>query len=281
MSFTEDELQAFNTILERRLATHRREMEQTIDRRINALRRDFDQLLAAAQQEILRTLAWQFAKQQNGMNAALNQKFDLQQKHIAQVISQQAEHSQQQTEELLDRVQDTQLLGIEKLIGQRLALPSTGESASYAGNDEHIPPPHLEAIEVQTDLPWEDLADVFSKLLDARFSALNESIQAIIKSWEQHLSVQLHNMSGHVQPYRGDMASMTNPNDILRGIEQLEQIVESMQVVMTTNHALLSNRLYHHQQLPLERAHPSSRAHPTPLNGINNPLSLPGEHDDH
>jgi hypothetical protein len=53
-----------------------------------------------------------------------------------------------------------------------------------------------------------------------------------------------------------------------------------MQVVMTTNHALLSNRLYHHQQLPLERAHPSSHAHPTSLNGMSNPLSLPGEHDD-
>jgi hypothetical protein len=28
-----------------------------------------------------------------------------------------------------------------------------------------------------------------------------------------------------------------------------------MQVTMTSNHALLSNRIYHHQQLPLERAH--------------------------
>ena len=77
------------------------------------------------------------------------------------------------------------------------------------------------------------------------------------------------------------MASVTLSNEILRGIEQLEHIVESMQVVMTTNHALLSNRLYHHQQLPLERAHPSSHSHPTSLNGMSNPLSLPGEHDDH
>jgi len=281
MAFTEDELQAFNTILERRLATHRREVEQTFDRRINALRRDFDQLLAAAQHKILRTLTWQFANQQNGMNAALNQKFDLQQKHVTQVVSQQAEQSQQQIEELLDRVQGRQLLGIEQMLDQRLALPAAGERVAYADSDEHTPLPHLEAIEVQTDLPWEDLAAVFSKLMDARFSALNESIQAIIKSWEQHLSVQLHNMRGQGQPYRGDMPSLTNSNEILRGIEQLEQIVESLQVVMTTNHTLLSNRLYHHQQLPLERAHPSSHGHPTPLNGMNNPLSLPGEHEDH
>jgi len=280
MSFTEDELQAFNTILERRLAAHRREVEQTLDRRINALRRDFDQLLAAAQQEILRTLTWQFANQQNALNAALNQKFDLQQKHVTQVVSQQVEHSQQQTAELLDRVQATQLLGIEHILDQRLALLAASEPAAFAGNDEHIPPTQIEAIEVQTDLHWEDLADVFSKLLDARFFALNESIQVLMKSWEQHLSIQFHNMRGQDQPYKIDTASVTNSNEILRGIEQLEHIVESMQVVMTTNHALLSNRLYHHQQLPPERAHPSSHDHPTPLNGMINPLSLPGEHDD-
>lgn len=206
MSFTEDELQAFNTILEQRLAAHRLEVEQAFDQRINALRRDLD---------------------------------------------------------------------------QRLALQSSGERAAYDGGDEHISPPHIEAIEVQTDLPWEDLADVFGKLLDVRFSALSESIQAIMRSLEQHLSFQLRNLRGQVQPYKGDLASATNTDDILRGIEQLERIVESMQVVMTTNHALLSNRLYHHQQLPLERAHPSSHTHPTTLNGVSNPLSLPGEHDDH
>lgn len=280
MSFTEDELQAFNTILERRLVAHRREVEQALDRRVNALRRDFDQLLAAAQQVILRTLAWQFANQQNGLNATLNQKFDMQQKHVTQAVSQQAEHNQRQTGEILDRVQSTQLLEIEQLLDQRLALQSFGERAAHAGGDEHTPPPHIEAIEVQTDLPWEDLADVFSKLLDARFSALNESIQAIMRNWEQHFSVQLHNIRGQVQSYRGDMPSPANSNEILRGIEQLEHIVESMQVVMTTNHALLSNRLYHHQHLPLERAHPSSHAQPTSLNGVSNPLSLPGEHDD-
>jgi hypothetical protein len=206
MSFTEDELQAFNTILEQRLAAHRREVEQAFDERINALRRD---------------------------------------------------------------------------LNQRLALQTTGERAAHASGDEHIPPPHIEAIEVQTDLPWEDLADVFGKLLDVRFSVLSESIQAIMRSLEQHLSIQLRNLRGQIQPYKGDLASATNTNDILRGIEHLERIVESMQVVMTTNHALLSNRLYHHQQLPLERAHPSSHTHPTALNGVSNPLSLPGEHDDY
>ncbi len=254
MSFTEDELQAFNTILEQRLAAHRREVEQAFDERINALRRDLDQRLATAQQEILRILARPISNQQNGLDAILNQQFDMQQKHLTRIVSQQAEQNQQQTEELFDRIRTAPLLAIEQLLGQHLALQSTGERAAHAGGDEHIPPPHIEAIEIQTDLPWEDLADVFGKLLDVRFSALSESILP---------------------------ASAMNINEILRGIEQLERIVESMQVVMTTNHALLSNRLYHHQQLPLERAHPGSPTHPTALNGVSDPLSLPGEHDDH
>jgi len=206
MSFTEDELQAFNTILEQRLAAHRFEMEQVFDQRINALRHDLD---------------------------------------------------------------------------YHLALQSSSERATPTDVDAHITPPHIEAIEFQTDLPWEDLAEVFGKLLDVRFSALRESIQVIIRSLEQHLSAQLRNLRGQVEPYKGDPASTTNINEIVRGIEQLERIVESMQVVMTTNHSLLSNRLYHHQQLPLERAHPNSNTHPTALNGVSNPLSLPGEHDDH
>jgi hypothetical protein len=40
---------------------------------------------------------------------------------------------------------------------------------------------------------------------------------------------------------------------------------------------LLSNRLYHHQQLPLERAHPSNQI-PIPTNkGMQTPLSITPE----
>ena len=69
----------------------------------------------------------------------------------------------------------------------------------------------------------------------------------------------------------------TNIQEILHGIEHLEQIIESMQVIMTSNHALLSNRLYHHQQLPLERAH-NTNDHTRQLsNGVDKPLSITEE----
>ena len=68
---------------------------------------------------------------------------------------------------------------------------------------------------------------------------------------------------------------MASPlREALHGIDHLERIIESMQVAMTSNLALLSNRLYHHQQLPLERAHPASRTHTTSSNGVTAPLPM-------
>lgn len=281
MSFTEDELQAFNTILERRLSAQRRDMERAFDQRLNALRRDLDQHFAAAQQEVVRSLTRQLSNQHNELNGSLNQKLSTQQQQMTQAMSQQAEHSQQNIEDLMDRALAAQLLGIEQLISQRLTSQAFDEAGTHAGADEHVSPPRIEAIEVQTDLPWEDLVDVFGRALDIRFAALNESIQATMKNWEQYLLARLHNLREQAQPSNGDITTTTSTQDLVRGIEHLERVIESMQVVMTTNHALLSNRLYHHQQLPLERAHPAGHtdyARTTSVNGVSDPLSLPGEH---
>ena len=43
MSFTEDELQSFNTILEQRLTAQRKELERTFDQRIMESRRESEQ----------------------------------------------------------------------------------------------------------------------------------------------------------------------------------------------------------------------------------------------
>ena len=274
MSFTEDELQAFNTILERRLSAHRRDMERTFDQRLNALRRELDQRLATAQQEMVRTVTRHLSDQQHGLNTTLNQKLSTQRTHVTEAISRETERNQHYIEELMDRVLAAQLLGIEQLISQR--LQAFDEAGTHTGADDRAFHPHIEAIEVQTDLPWEDLMEVFGKVLDARFAALDESIQATMKRWEQYLLAHLHSLREQAQPYSGDVATATSTQELIRGIEHLERIIESMQVVMTTNHALLSNRLYHHQQLPRERAHPAD--HASSVNGISDPRSLPGEH---
>jgi len=110
-----------------------------------------------------------------------------------------------------------------------------------------------------------------------------------MRNWEQYLSAQLRTLQTQLQDralqirqtqaYSGNL---TNMQEVFQSIEQLERIIESMQVAMTANHALLSNRLYHHQQLPLERAHPGSRP-PTPSAPPDNThpgdqLSQPEEH---
>ena len=283
MSFTEDELQAFNTILERRLSAHRQDMERAFEQRLNALRRGLDERFAITQQDILRSLTRQLSNQHNNLNATLNQKLSTQQQQITQGMSQQAEQNQQYIEGLMDRVLAAQLLGIEQLISQRVTSQAFDESGVHMGADKQVFPPRIEAIEVQTDLPWEDLVDVFARALDARFAALNESIQATMKNWEQYFSLRLHSQREQPQPHNGDISSTASTQELIRGIEHLERIIESMQVVMTRNHALLANRLFHHQQLPLERAHPTGQAShtsdtpTTPVNGVTDPLTLPGE----
>ena len=274
MSFTEDELQSFNAILDQRLAAHLRETERIIDERVYEFRRDIEQRILVIQQDTIRKLAQKVSEYQNVVDAVLNEKFRTQQKSMAEIIIQDTEQRQQQFENSVDRMLAAQLLGIEQLLSQQLAAQSLDESILQVG----VSPAQLEAIEVQTDLPWEDLMDVIGKALDERFAILNDSMQRTVKNLEQYLSVRLHSLRDeflrgqpHPPSYNG---SMTNIQEVLHGIEHLERIIESMQVAMTANNALLSNRLYHHQQLPLERAHPSNSAPGVNSKSTRTPLPL-------
>jgi hypothetical protein len=292
MTFTADELQAFNDILDKKLTAHRREMERTFDQRIQTLRRELEQRLSTTQQETIQTLTQRQAEQQKGLQSTLSQKLTTQQANIAQALSlemrQRQQQQQPQFEGIVDRALAAQLLAIEELLNQRLALQPFEDTNQPAAESS----PHFEAIEVQTELPWEDLIGIFGKAMDERFAVLNELTKASMRNWEQYFSAQLQALRSliqegmlHVrqpQAYSGNSASM---QEVFQSIEQLERIIESMQVAMTSNHALLSNRLYHHQQLPLERAHTSSQTpattHPVHPNGTNTntsgPLSLTGE----
>src|SRR5713101_6988606 len=281
MSFTADELQSFNDILEKKLAAHRREIERAFDQRLQTLRREIEQRFITAQREIITTLTQKLAEQQKGLQATLSQKLNTQQMSITQALGyelkQRQQQQQPQLESLVDRSLAAQLLAIEELLNQRLSLQPFDDTALQIGGH----PPPFEAIEVQTDLPWEDMIDVFGKVLDERFARLNESTQAAMRSWEQYLSGQLQTLQVQLreeilyarqpQAYTGNLASM---QEVFQSIEQLGRLIESMQVAMTANHALLSNRLYHHQQLPLERAHPGGHAHFAQTNGLSNALSM-------
>nr|BBH91882.1 hypothetical protein KTA_00810 [Thermogemmatispora argillosa] len=291
MSFTEDELQSFNTILERRLTAHRQEIERAFEQRLSTLSRDFDQRLAQLQQELLRTLTHKLNDQQNELNIALSQKLGTQQTRLVQAlgheVEQRQQQQQQQIESALDRLLAAQLMGIEQLLNQLLNQRQAGPSETPTGSSpttaeptssEPTSPPPPESIEVQTELSWDDLMEAIGRALDERLERLYSSLRELSRNWEQHLAVQRAHANA-VEPYHDNQTTF---QQVFQSIERLEQLVESLQVAMTANHALLSNRLYHHQHLPLERAHPSSqqlhRASPPP--GPEPRISLSEEHEE-
>ena len=296
MSFTADELQSFNDILDRKLSAHRQDMERLFDQRLNKFRREVDQRLIAAQQEVIRVMAQKLGEQQSTINTMLQQQLADSSMRISQAVSQQVRQQQapqppetehtEQIEGIIDRSLAAQLLAIEELLNQRMVYQSPEEEAIAMANSDHGP--QFEAIEVQTDLAWEDLMDVFGKALDDRFALLGDRAQTATQRLEHQLSSristlqhQLFDELSHLQvhSYGGNL---TNAQEVFQSIEQLEHVIESMQVAMTANHALLSNRLFHHQQLPLERAHPSHPTHPggntasvQSPNGMNSSLPRP------
>jgi len=279
MSFTEDELQSFNTILERRLQAYQRDMERALDRRMNEYRRELDQRLGTVRVDVQRSVSEKLSDFQVRLEIMLSEKLNMQPARLMQVANREIEQRQQQIEGNIDRMLAAQLLGIEQLITHHSFQNDTEDT--FIATDG---PVQLETIEVQTELSWEDLMDIIGRTLDDRLSVLNDGIQKSLNNLEQYLSVQLHNLhdgflrnktEGYQAFYEENPTSI---QEILHGIEHLEQIVESMQVVMTSNHALLSNRLYHHQQLPFERAHHANdQTRPLP-NSVNKSVILTEEH---
>lgn len=286
MAFTPDELQAFNDILERRLSVQRREIEQLFEQQTQKLRRDFEQRLLASQQEIMRLVTQQLHEQQKKWQTILQQKFGEQQMSFMQTVSREirSQQAEQTSATDIDQALAARLLAIEEMLER--SAPQTEEDGETSFDDQEQ---HFEAIEVQTDLPWEELIDVFGKVLDEHLSGFAESTLSAFRNWEQLVSSRLHAIQSQLhdimiqerqtQTFSGNLTTM---QEVFQSIEQLEHLIESMQVAMTTNHALISNRLYHHQQLPLERAHPGNPVAPAAIaqanpNGATGPRSLPGE----
>jgi hypothetical protein len=282
MSFTEDELQAFNTILEQRFAVHRQEMEQALAQRMNDLRQDIAQQLHSIHQETDATLRHWLMEQENKFATDFIAGLSAQQDQIAQTFHQAGEQQQQQIEVAMERMLAAQLSGIEHLLTQQASLRSP-EQIAVPGE----PRLSLETIEVQAELPWGDLTGMIGQALDERLVQLDNSVQRAMKSLEQYLTAHLPaspdqgertQLSGQAYLSTGSLDTTVSMQEVLNGIEQLERMIESTHIAMTANHALISNRLYHHQQLPLERAHPAAMLHTSPLNSTSTTLSPGNAH---
>lgn len=216
MAFTQDELQALNTILEQKKAELLSELEQLFDQRLHILRNEFKQY-------------------------------------------------QQRLEDSIENSFVAQLPVIEQLINQRFPTPNVHVAGVYTNQ----PQTTFEAIEVQTEIPWEDLIDLLNKALNERFITLNTSLQAQLRDIKHEVLAQiqlLRNDLSKQQPvvsFSSTDNTDTDMQDILTSINQLERIVESMQVAISANTTLISQRLSHHQRLPVEQAHPLRSLSPT------------------
>lgn len=265
MAFTQDEIQALNTIFEQKLAQHRLEIEHSFEKRLQHLHQDFEQRLTQSHQEILHVLTQRQAERQERLRETIMQGVEAVQPHVAQRLGHEImvrqQHHQQQMEALIERTLAAHLLAVEQLLQQQVnSAQETGPLHTY----QHESRPDFDAVEVQTELPWEDFVDVIGKILDERLSVLDDSLRAAIANMERYFSGRLHEIRDDMLQEHGygsnfgNMNANTNLQDVFTGLEHLEHMVESMQVAMTANHAMLSNRLYHHQHLPLERAHRSN-----------------------
>lgn len=190
MSFTQDELQAFNDILEEKLTLQRREIECALDQRMQALRQEMEQHIGAIQRDI-------------------------------QLMRQQ-------------------------VVPSLIEAHATYVSEERTGGGE---------IEVQTDIGWEDLMDLLGKAMDKRYASMFDFMHKAMRQLGQDMAEGLNSIRSEVARMIVPGGEIDSDQSVVMRLDQLERIVESMQVVMTANHALLSNRLHHHQhQLP-ERTH--------------------------
>jgi hypothetical protein len=259
MSFTQDELQAFHTILEQKLAVHRREMEQALDQRLQAFQHELERHVASLQQDMLRDAPSRWSDQQWQLRNALSQQVDTQQSRffekVQHAFNEQQQQQHQQFESLIENALAAQLLAVEQLVHQHASIHfATGtmvdEQAESVQTDSG-------GLELQTELDWEDFIHLVGQAIDRRCVKMLESIQLLFKGTERSFTERLQYVQDKIEHLDAPVYSQNSANlqATFENIEQLERIVESLQVAMTANHALLSNRLRHHQHTPLEQAH--------------------------
>jgi hypothetical protein len=118
MSFTQDELDAFNTILEQKLAIHRRELELSLNQRMSTLKQEFEQYLATIQQNLLQNLPSRLPVEQNGANNVESQHLQPYQTHVLE----EPEQGGTEIAEIQAEIAWDDLLNvIDKVVGDRLS----------------------------------------------------------------------------------------------------------------------------------------------------------------
>jgi hypothetical protein len=270
MAFTQDELQSLNMIMEQKLSVQRRDLERTFEQQTQMLKRDWEQHVTTVKQDLLHSISQQLNEQHAKTREMLLQRIDLQQSHTIQSLDQKLEmQNQQQSQsykDILEHALAAQLSEFEQIVNQRPPASETQNDLSLA----YLPDGHSEfdAIEIQTEIPWEELAEMVDRALEERLITLKDSFISSLQSIEQEILQQMHALhttlvqissTFHAEstPPTIKTSELATTQSILQSIGHMEHLMESMQVAITSNTSLISNRLYHHQRLPLEQAHPA------------------------
>jgi hypothetical protein len=276
MAFTQDELQSLNIIIEQKLSIQRRDLERTFEQKAQVLKRDLEQHVTTVQQDLLHTISQQLNEQHSETRETLLQRIDLQHSHTIQSLEQklaiQHQQQSQSDKDILEHALTAQLSAFEQIVNQRPPASETQNDLSIA----YLPDGHSEfdAIEIQTEIPWEELAEMVDRALEERLITLKDSFISSLQSIEQEILQQMHALHTTLAQISSTFHAESTPptiktselattQDVLQSIGRLEHLMESMQVAMTSNTSLISNSLYHHQRLPLERAHPASLSQQT------------------
>src|SRR5579859_1762442 len=112
MSFTEDELQSFNTILDQRLTAQRKEMERFFDQRIMESRRENEQRFFAMQQELVHNMTLKLTEVQGWLDTIVSEKLQTHQTRLMQSITLDTKQRNQQLVGGIARQLETQLPAI-------------------------------------------------------------------------------------------------------------------------------------------------------------------------
>jgi hypothetical protein len=260
MAFTQDELQSLNTIMEQKLSAQRQELEQAFEKRLQAYKSEWEQYFMRSQHDLMHDISRGMNEQNAKLRDAIQQKLDRQHTHTLQIFTQTANQQQQRYEDVVEHSLAAQLLAFEQLLNQRLGPSAPDLVPSYVSE----PQVDFSSIEVQTEIPWEELIELIEHSVDERFTSLKASLLTVLEEHESSLTAQIQSLRDVVDmrqkglQFKEEPDSFMDLQDVFNSIAQLEHLIEAMQVAMTANSALLSNRLYHHQHLPLERAHPTS-----------------------
>jgi hypothetical protein len=257
MAFTQDELQSLHSIFDEKLAAQRRDLERLFEQRLETQRHEIEHRLLLGQRELQHVLNNRLEERNKEAREGLQEGLRVLQLRFDQVLVHHIDlHQQEQLREFEASVENTlaaQLIAFEQLLSQHLSVGDL--SANEAREPAMYTPANVQqdlgVIEVQTEIPWDDLVELVDRTFASRLDGLQQALTDLVKSSQSTIIEQMRSLRSTFEQPRVPVADSA----LVQAVEQLERLVESMQVALVANDTFLANRLSLHQQLPSEQAH--------------------------